>query len=143
MARTFRTKRRIAFRDTDAAGIAHFSSFFAYMEDAEHEVWRELGVSVVVPEGDGNISWPRVSCQCDYTGTVRFEDVLEIEVALARLGQKSVTFQFKFQHAGRQIAQGSMTAVCCRFRPGQPPESLPIPAPIRTALENYFQGAAS
>ena len=43
----FRCRRIVEFRDTDAAGIAHFSAFFFWMESTEHEFLRELGVRVV------------------------------------------------------------------------------------------------
>ena len=46
MSQVFKTERRVEFRDTDAAGIVHFSVFFAYMEQAEHEFLRSLGLSV-------------------------------------------------------------------------------------------------
>ena len=36
MGEVFKTQRRVEFRDTDTAGIVHFSNFFAYMEQAEH-----------------------------------------------------------------------------------------------------------
>src|SRR5688572_30626127 len=45
---TYKTSRRIEFRDTDAAGIAHFSVFFTFMEEAEHEFLRHVGLSVHV-----------------------------------------------------------------------------------------------
>ena len=37
MAHEYRTSRRIEFADTDMAGIAHFSRFYVFMEQAEHE----------------------------------------------------------------------------------------------------------
>ena len=40
MANSFVTSRRVEFRDTDTAGIAHFSVFFVWMEQAEHAVSR-------------------------------------------------------------------------------------------------------
>ena len=40
------TRRRVEFRDTDAAGIVHFSAFFFWMESAEHELLRAAGVTV-------------------------------------------------------------------------------------------------
>ena len=46
MPHTFRTRRFVEFSDTDMAGIAHFSSFFRYMESAEHELVRSVGLSV-------------------------------------------------------------------------------------------------
>ncbi|MCA9225545.1 MAG: acyl-CoA thioesterase, partial [Planctomycetales bacterium] len=64
MGERFRTQRRVEFCETDAAGIAHFSAFFTYMEQAEHALLRELGTSVVRHEGEAVVSWPRVSASC-------------------------------------------------------------------------------
>ena len=41
MPEPYRTTRRVEFRDTDAAGIVHFSAFFFYMESVEHEFLRQ------------------------------------------------------------------------------------------------------
>ncbi len=81
MAEVFRTTRRVEFRETDAAGIAHFSAFLCYMEQAEHDLLRTLDWSVMIPhEETGYLSWPRVHVECDFQGTVQFEDVLDIAV---------------------------------------------------------------
>ena len=127
----FRSQRRVEFRDTDAAGIAHFSTFFNYMEEVEHEFLRSLGLSVVMHDDQGVVSWPRVSAQCDYQGAVRFEDVVDVELSVARVGEKSVTYHFVFRHDGRQVAEGRLTAVCCRMDDGAP-RSVPI---LREAAE--------
>lgn len=42
----FHWRRRVEFAETDMAGIAHFSSFIIYMEQAEHALLRSLGTSV-------------------------------------------------------------------------------------------------
>ncbi|MCA9268248.1 MAG: acyl-CoA thioesterase, partial [Planctomycetales bacterium] len=120
MAQRFRTTRRVEFRDTDAAGIAHFSVYFNYMEEAEHALWRHLGLSVEEASADHVVSWPRVSAKCDYQSAARFEETLDIEVAVARLGEKSVTFRFALTRDGGPIAAGEVTAVCCRFAAHQP-----------------------
>ena len=61
----FCTSRRVEFRDTDAAGIVHFSVVPVYMEQAGHELLRSLGMSVHQHDAQGEISWPRVSVGCD------------------------------------------------------------------------------
>lgn len=134
MSLRFTTTRRVEFRDTDAAGIAHFSVFFVYMEQAEHELLRHLGLSVVSQDDGGEISWPRVSAACEYRAPAKFEDVLDVEVVVQRVGQKSVTFTFRFTRAGTEIATGNLTAVCCRMRSGSPPQSIRIPAAIAHKL---------
>ena len=46
MPNGFQFERRVEFCETDAAGIAHFSSLIVYMEQAEHALLRSLGLSV-------------------------------------------------------------------------------------------------
>src|SRR5437762_5781662 len=94
----FKTTRRVEFHHTDAAGILHFSVFFNFMEEAEHELLRQLGLSVLAQDDQGRISWPRVAARCDYQTAVKFEDVLDIEVRIVRVGKKSVTYEFNFSH---------------------------------------------
>lgn len=124
----FRTQRRVEFRDTDAAGIVHFSAFFVYMEQAEHELLRSLGLSVVTHDDDGEITFPRISAACDFRKPARFEDLLDIEVTIETLGSRCIAYAFCFTRGSDTIATGSLTTACCRIRPGQAPQSIAIPA---------------
>ena len=132
------TRRRVEFRDTDAAGIVHFSAFFFWMESAEHELLRAAGVPVVDRDGAGvDASWPRVSASCDYTSAVRFGDEIDIVVAVEAVGRSSVTYAFAFSHAGRAVARGRVVAVRCLMHPGRRPEAVPIPAEIVARLDAF------
>lgn len=140
MSAPFMTQRRVEFRETDAAGIVHFSEFFPYMEQAEHALLRHLGLSVVLEDEDGITSWPRVSASCEYQGAAKFEDVLDIAVRVERLGTRSVTYFFEFTRAGQTIATGRITAVCCRVGPDRQLRSMNIPERIAGALRQFLQG---
>lgn len=134
----FTTRRRVEFRDTDAAGIAHFSAFFFWMESVEHELLRSVGVSVVDRGADGvDASWPRVSAACDYSSAVRFGDELDVSVQVEAIGRSSVTYGFTFASEGRSVARGRVVAVRCLMRPGQKPEAVEIPADIVRRLEAH------
>jgi 4-hydroxybenzoyl-CoA thioesterase/acyl-CoA thioester hydrolase len=137
MAATFITTRRVEFSDTDAAGIAHFAAFFRMMEQAEHELLRSIGLSVVMHDAAGKISWPRVNAKCDFQSAARFEELLEIEVRIARLGKRSVTYSHRFLRGGEQLATGEITSVCCRIRDGKPPKSIAIPATMVKKLKPF------
>ena len=89
---SLKTRRRVEFRDTDAAGIVHFSAFFFWMESAEHELLRSAGLHVFERHPDGSeYSWPRVSVSCDYRSALRFGEEVDINVYVAELGRSSVT----------------------------------------------------
>ncbi len=142
-AKTFRTTRRVEFCDTDAAGILHFSAFFQLMEQAEHELLRSVGLSVVMSDAGGKISWPRVAAKCDFRSAVHFEEELEIAVSIGRLGEKSVTYTFAVTCQGRDVAAGEIVSVCCRMKEGQPPEPMVIPDWFRQKLTAFVHETAS
>lgn len=133
----FTTRRRVEFRDTDAAGIAHFSAFFFWMESVEHELLRAAGVPVIDRGPDGiDRSWPRVSAACDYTAAVRFGDELDVAVTVV-VGRSSATYTFAFAHAGRPVASGRVVAVHCLMHPGRKPEPTPVPVDVVARLTAY------
>ncbi|MCC9605475.1 acyl-CoA thioesterase [Blastopirellula sp. JC732] len=138
MPEVYHTKRRVEFRDTDAAGIMHFSAFAVYMEQVEHEFLRHVGLSVHTPDGDATISWPRVSIRCDFQSPVRFEDEFDISIVVKKIGARSVTYGFAFSHDGRPVATGETTAVCCRIFHKQPPKSIDIPDWFRDKIVPYL-----
>ncbi|MCH7727983.1 MAG: acyl-CoA thioesterase, partial [Planctomycetes bacterium] len=94
---------------------------------------------VIMQDGSQTVSWPRVSATCDFVGAAKFEDVLQIDVDIERLGGKSVTYAFLFSHSGTDIANGKMTTVCCHIQSGVPPRSIPIPADISEKLRAFLR----
>jgi acyl-CoA thioester hydrolase len=143
MGREFRTQRRVEFRDTDAAGIAHFSALMVYLEQAEHDFWRSIGTTVMIPDDaehlpvDERVRWPRVHVEADFQGPVRFEDTLDIDVRVLRLGSKSVTYGFVMTCRGAPVCTGSTTAACCLERDGKL-QGVPIPPSIRDQLNQFL-----
>jgi YbgC/YbaW family acyl-CoA thioester hydrolase len=139
MPDAFRTQRRVEFADTDMAGIVHFANFFRFMEAAEVEFLRSLGLSVALPWEGQALGFPRVAASCDYLRPARFEDLLDVAVQLHNLGRKSVTFRFEFSKDGQAIARGQISAVCCRTHPGHKLESVEIPPGIRQKLAPFAE----
>lgn len=138
MSTAFVTTRRVEFSDTDAAGMMHFVAFFRMMEQAEHELLRSVGLSVMMHDANGPISWPRVAARCEFQAAARFEDLLEIEVRIARLGERSVTYAHRFLRAGQVLASGEVTSVCCQMQSGAWPASMPIPPAIVEKLQAFI-----
>ena len=145
MSAEFSWERRVEFCETDAAGIAHFSSLVIYMEQAEHALLRSLGLSVAysataTPDDSTlrNVSWPRVRVECDFLSPAKFEDIVSINVFLSVLGKKSVTYQHMLFIGTRAISTGSMTSVCCKRENGTL-IGREIPAEIRDALSAYLK----
>lgn len=138
MAVVYRTQRRVEFSDTDMAGIVHFARFFVWMEHVEQEFLRSLGLSVAMVYEGQPLGFPRVSAKCDYLSTVTFEDVMDIEIEIEKIGTKSVSYLFHFSKAGRSVARGNLVACCCRKNAERKMEGIPIPATFRAKLESLI-----
>ena len=110
----YRSRQRVEFAETDMAGIVHFSNYFRFMERAEHEFLRSLGISVHDTLSEPPVSFPRVNAACDYRAPLRYEDELEIRLLVREKRTKAVTFEFHFRKCGSNeiVAVGSITVVC-------------------------------
>jgi 4-hydroxybenzoyl-CoA thioesterase/acyl-CoA thioester hydrolase len=96
----------------------------------------------VICEIDGQkISWPRVNANCNYRRAIKFEEMIDVEVSVARIGTKSVTYDFAFSREGNPVADGSITVVCCKFEHGKKPESIETPADFVEKLKPFLKAA--
>lgn len=138
MQNDFCYQRRVEFRDTDMARIVHFSVFFTYMEEAEHEFLRSVELGVFSEHEGESVSWPRVAAECNYRSAIRFEDKIEIRVAIQRIGNTSVTFEHKIYKADTLVADGKVTAVCCKFKPDGKPVPVEIPQQFVDKLSPFL-----
>lgn len=124
----FTTSRRVEFCDTDMAGIVHFSTFYKWMEQAEHDYFRSLGLSIVTPGPDGGtFGWPRVSAKCRFEAPAHYNDVIELRLTVLRRGVKSLTYSCEFWRDDTRLATGEMKTVSCVVRPGGGLQSIEIP----------------
>lgn len=142
MTESFVIRRRVEFADTDMAGMMHFSNFLRFMEQAEQDYVRSRGLTPMWTTAEGSFGFPRVAASCDYLRPAKFEEVLEIEVFVEQIGQKSVTYSFEFRQSGAPVARGRMSSVFCRVLPNGNVESLPIPDEFRLKLGLPRQSSA-
>ncbi len=138
MPSSFTHTRRVEFVETDMAGIVHFSRFYIWMEQVEHDFFRSLGLSIVHTLEDGTVvGWPRVSASCRFESPARYDDFVTAQLTVQRIGVKSLTFDVSFSRGDTVLARGSMKTVCCRLRPGHQLESMPIPDLFLDHIQEY------
>ena len=144
MASEFRMTHRVEFADTDMAGLVHFSSYFRWMEVTEHAFVRSLGFSIVMWE-PFKVGWPRVHVECDFTGTLRFEDEVEAHLRVREKKEKSLTYDFVFRRVrpepAADVGRGSITTVCVTRDGSGALKAVPIPEPVARKIEVAPAGA--
>lgn len=88
---TFTYKRRIAFHETDAAGVVYFANFFRLAEEAETHALASLG-SIVTRDG---YLYPRVHAEADYLAPLHFFDEVAVHCCITRIGSSSTHWKFE------------------------------------------------
>lgn len=138
MAEVYTYQRRVEFRDTDMAGIVHFSVFFTYMEEAEHEMLRHIGTGVISENDGQKISFPRVSAHCDYRRAIKYDEIIAVQVSVNKIGNKSITYGFNFKRDDELVAEGIITTACCIWNKDAPPTPITVPDDYRQRLAPYL-----
>jgi len=135
MSAELRVRRRVAFSETDAAGIVHFSNYFRYFEDAEHALWRESGLCIHAQ--DASIGWPRVSASCEYHRPLRFEQEFDVSVRIAEITSRAIRYEGSITCNSERVATATWKIACVDKRPDGSMKSANIPADIASRLEPY------
>lgn len=130
----YRYHRRVQFADTDQAGVVHFSWFARYMEEAEHALWREAGLSIA-PAGH-EAGFPRVAVAIDFKAPLRFEDEFEVHVRIEAISRRTIRYAHTITRGDTLIATGTMTAACVLHKQ-TPMRSIEIPDEIRSKLAPF------
>lgn len=122
-------RRRIEFSQTDAAGLAHFSTYFFLMEAAEAELFRALGLPLLHEGAEAATGFPRTDVQCRFRRPLAFGDLVETQLRLRAVGDRSLQYSFLFlNEAGRRCATGTMSTVFARRERGGDLAAADLPA---------------
>jgi len=134
VAKPYRWRARIRFVDTDASQRIHYTAMFRHFEAAEHDFLDSIGCPYTHPEFR-EVSFPRVHVECDFFSEIRYDDVIEIEMTVDRVGPSSFTMQFSTTVGGRSAAKGRITVVCIDRHTQR---SCPIPDRLAGCLREHL-----
>ncbi|MBX8631534.1 MAG: acyl-CoA thioesterase [Thermoplasmata archaeon] len=99
--------------DTDGLAVVHFSNYLRYFEKTEEEFYRSAGGESSLMRERG-IAFPRVEVKCTYTYPCRYGDIVQTEIWLDRLTDRSVRINFIVKNVSedRVSAEGYAVLVC-------------------------------
>ena len=123
------------------AGIVHFSSYFRYMEEAEHALWRAAGLSIAPTEA--TIGWPRVAAAFDYKRPLRFEEEFHVAVRISGVSNRTVRYGFTVRRGETVIGHGLLTTACVTRRPEGGLQSVELPEGLVERLKGAMALARS
>lgn len=132
MGTPFRHRLRVRYAECDAQGVVFNANYLTYMDVGITELWREAGIDYVemVERGADQVV---AEARLRYLAPARFDEELDLEVVVTRLGTTGMTSEVSVLAAedGRVLVHGEIRHV---FVDPATAQKLPIPAYIRQAL---------
>ena len=124
---------RVRYGECDPQGIVFNANYFAYFDVALTELWRDA----IGPYGamiDTGTDMVVAEARARYLAPARFDEVLDVEVAVTRLGNTAMTTLIHVRRDGALLVEGEMRHVFVDAASGA---KKPIPDDIRRGLEPY------
>lgn len=129
----FRHSLRVRYQECDQQGVVYFARYPEYYDIALTELFREaLGSYQAMVDAGTDMVVAEQSVR--YLGSARFEDVVEVEIAVDRLGTTSMLSSYAVARDGETLAEGAFRHV---FIDVPTKAKAPIPDDIRAALGGY------
>ncbi len=97
----FSARTRVGFSDTDAQGVVYYGRYMPYFDLARVEYHRQLSMLRAEPT---DRQFVMRAMAVDYHAPARFDDPIEVDVRISRIGTSSVTYEFAAYLEGERLA---------------------------------------
>ena len=113
-------QHRVSYGETDAMGVLYYAEYIHIFERARSEHIRNHGMSYNVVEERG-ILLPVRKVDCRYRHPARFDDLLQVNVAIDKMRKASIHFVYEIYNETKDtlLATGS-TEHACVNKAGRP-----------------------
>ena len=139
MAKTdfkFATRLRVRWSECDAQGIVFYGVYLDYIEVAQGEYYRNLGLRLYDPEGRRSFDTATVKATLEYRSPARVDETLDIHMRVARIGTSSLTSRYEIYGAdtGLLVLEAEVVAVDYDAESGAPRR---VPDGLRAVIDIF------
>lgn len=120
---------RVYYEDTDLGGVVYHANYLRFMERARTEWLRALGFEQNHLRAEHGVQFVVVAAQIEFLRPARFNDELQVSVAIKECGRASLVFGQDIRRTadGAAICSGEIRAACvdaATFKPRSLPKSI-------------------
>ena len=126
-------EHRVSYGETDAMGYLYYGEYLHIFERARGELIRSLGQSYADIEARG-VMLPVREASCRYRRPAHYDDLLQVQIRIGKIGRASVSFVYAVFDAERKTlhAEGATEHACAAMGTGKP---LPMPEWLNSLFE--------
>lgn len=110
--KSYKTKIRVRYEETDRMGVVYYANYFVWFEIARTEFFREkLGLSYRELEDKDKIGLMVINAKAVYKSPVTYDDLITVETYIAKVKNTSMVFDYKIYHNSTLVATGETSHV--------------------------------
>jgi acyl-CoA thioester hydrolase len=96
-------------------GVVYYSNYLVWFEVARTELFRHIGYTYRDIEEKQGLRLMVVKAACSYKQPALYDDIIDIECIVSRLGNASIEFRYRVLRGKTLIAEGETTHVFTDF----------------------------
>lgn len=132
MKNTYQIK--VAFGDTDAAGIVFYPNFYKWMDQATHDFIGKAIMPFSKLMEEEKITAPLLEAFCQFKSPLRFEDQVEVHSEVSEIKNKVFRIEHTFKKNSETVASGYEVRAWVSMAEGF--KAIPIPDEVRDKIKS-------
>lgn len=134
MAKTIEYHFQVRWGETDAAGIVFYPSFYAWMDEATHHYFAEIGYPTSKSFVEDKVAMPLCEAKCVFKTPLLFGDQVTVRTTMSEVRNKVFVINHTFVRDGQTVAEGYEIRAWADFNTPKV-KAVPIPDELRQAIE--------
>lgn len=132
-----RKQMRVRFGHSDPARIVYYPRFFEWFHDIFESMFEDVfGLHYAAVLKERRVGFPAVQVACEFKKPATFGELVDLEVFLSRLGERSATFEYRVRRDGELLVTASVKVAAMDLDQFV---STAIPNDIRAAFLPYLE----
>ena len=130
----FKISRKVQLHETDLGGLMHHHNYFLWMEQAEYEMFEDIGEKVVgdLDENFKGRGWPRSKVSMKFLKPLRYGDLVEIHLKITRIRNAAIEYETDFwrlkEGKREKVSIGKYQTISCLYDSLQGSDPIVVPA---------------
>ena len=96
----FHINLRVRWSECDAQGIVYNAAYMDYIEVAQADYYRNLGILLYAEKGRAFFDTATVKVTMEYKVSARIDDMLDVYTRISRIGNTSITVETEMYREG-------------------------------------------
>lgn len=125
---------RVRWAEVDRQGVVFNGHYLTYFDVGITEYWRAIGLPYPGGIADTGSDLFVAKAVVNYHAPIEYDDMLEVGVRVARMGNSSLTFAIQIDREGKCLTTGEVVYVTTDTVSRR---SRPIPHKVRQGIEAF------